>query len=1240
MRSLRFAPLAFAIVPAVSLLAQTSFTSVRGTVADPSGALIPNAQVKLTNLANNAELNGTSDASGLFQFPQLPPGTYTITVTAAGFAASTKQAQFLVNQPATVNFQLGAQALETINVTAEAQTLNNTDASIGNALDNQVIEALPSEGRNVPDLLSLQPGVLYLGRQVNVNSDSRTGAVAGARSDQGNVTLDGLDDNDQINGYAFTGVLRSTLDSTQEFRVATTNTGADGGRSSGAQVSLVTRSGTNNLHGDAFEYYRPSFTVANDWFNKQSQLANGLPNIPGKLIRNTFGGSVGGPIKKDKLFFFFNYEGQRTAENQQQTRTVPTASYRAGNLIYLDNSNDLDPSKSAVPRTLTAADITQLDNGCVSGGGCPNGPGPNAAALAYFAQYPVNNSLSQGDGLNTGAFTFSSPAPATLNTSILKFDYQLNDKQHLFVRGNLQKDVTAGPEQFPGQPASSTREDNTKGVSAGHTWSISSALVNDLRYGYVRQGYSSRGIGRGEYVDFRFMDTPTAETRTTIVSVPVHNLVDNVTLSKGNHTMQAGVNWRLVFNNNATDANSFNNASTNPYWLGGNPPDPSTLNGYPVGSSFQNSYQIAFANLVGVVPSVTSNFNYKVSGDGASGSLYGDGAFIPRKYKSNEYEWFLQDTWHATPKLTLTLGVRHTILQTPYETNGQQVAPTIDTHAWYKRREASALKGIAYEPIISFAPNGKEHHQAGLWSKQKLNFAPRFSLAYAPDSKTSMRAGFGIYFDHYGQGVINSFDKLGSFGLSTSLTNPAGVQTISTSPRFTGPHNLPNIGGGTPPPTTATFPYTPPDGSFLITWGVDNKLKTPYSESFDASVQRLLPGGFTVEAAYVGRLGRHLLQQLDLAEPTDFVDAAGGGDYFSAGTQLSKIVDQNQGDPNATVAPIQYFEDVFPQLAGNGLSATQNIYTQEWAPYRYGLGETTSLADLDFFCSYGCPSGSRFYQTQFSSLYAWSTIGMSYYNAGQFILRHPSSHGLQMDFSYTLSQSIDEGSDAQRANELTSNGAFSEILNTWHPEYNRAPSDFDTRHLITADWVYQLPVGRGRAFASGINGLTDAVIGGWQLSGLARWTSGLPFNLYAPGWATNWQIESFGVQTGKVKIRRHIDPVSGAPQVFDKPDVVGGGVKTGGFPIRLPYPGEAGQRNHFRGDGFFDTDASLTKTWKLYRENTLMLAWDVFNVTNSVRFDTSGSSLNGGLTSGSSFGLYSRTLTAPRVQQFSLRYAF
>jgi hypothetical protein len=587
---------------------QIATTRLHGIVKDPSGALIPGAKVTITNTSRGTVLQATTNAAGLYEFPQLAPAKYTIKISAAGFGDQTKSAELLVNQPATVDFTLTVHASnETVDVSAEAQTLNTSDASLGNATDNVEIQALPSETRNVPDLLALQPGVFYTPPQQGFGGDSRNGSVNGGRSDQGNVTMDGIDDNDQVNGFAFNGVLRETQDSVEEFRVATGGDNADQGRSSGAQISMVTKSGTNKLHGAAYEYYRWPRVAANDWFVKQGQINSGLPNIPPKILRNIFGADFGAPIKKDRLFFFGNFEGERQAEDQAVSRTVPTAAYRSGQLLYPDANNNTV--------TLTPAQVAQLDAGCqvCNSSQYSPGPGDNPNALAYFQSMPAANGSSLGDGYNLGSFTFASPAPIHLNTSIARLDFVPSDSQRIFVRGNLQDDTTAYVEQFPGQPPSSLTASDNKGIVGGDTWTINPRMVNDLRFGYIRQSYSDNGVGKGDYTQFRFIDTPTAQTRNRIVSVPVDNLVDNFSWVKGNHNIMFGVNWRLIHQNNGTDANSYNNASSNPYWLGGNPPDPSGIGAPGVNGNFGNSYVIDYANLVGTVPSLTDYINYKVT---------------------------------------------------------------------------------------------------------------------------------------------------------------------------------------------------------------------------------------------------------------------------------------------------------------------------------------------------------------------------------------------------------------------------------------------------------------------------------------------------------------------------------------------------------------------------------------------------------------------------------------------------
>jgi hypothetical protein len=1208
---------------------QSATTSLRGVVKDPSGALVPGAKVTLMDKANGKTLRAVSNGSGLYQFPQIPPARYVISLSANGFADQNKTAELLVDQPATVDFILSVQAsAETVDVSATAQTLNTTDATLGDSVGNETIQALPMDGRDPISLLSLQPGVLFLGESVSLTDktspaalDSRQGSVSGSRSDQGNVTLDGVDDNDQVNGYAFNGVLRSTLDSTEEFRVTTSNANADAGRSSGAQVSLVTKSGTNKFHGSLYEYNRPSNTVANDWFIKEQQLSSGLPNRPTKYIVNTFGGSVGGPVLKDKLFFFYNYEGQRLATNQTVSAITPSASFLAGQIGYFDvNGNQ---------QMLTSQQIAQLDASCTQ---CAT-PGVDKAILSYLGTEPAATVLAGGDGINQGSYNFSSPAPTRLNTNIAKIDYDLNSKNHLFVRGNLQGDVAGGAQNLPGQPASSFLEDNTKGIAAGHTYNPSPNVVNDLRYAYIRQGYSSAGVGKGDYVVIRFFQQPTAQTRSSIVNVPVNTIVDTLTWTKGSHSLSAGGNWRMVQNNTANDTGSYNGASTNPSYLSGkDEPDPTTLGLPAVSPGYATSFNYAYATIVGDVAERNAVANYVVTSP-TSATILKDGAMVSRHFKSNELEYFLQDAWRIRPNLTVTFGMRHTILQTPYEQNGQEIAPTVDTHAWYLARGAAAAKGQVYEPDLLFTPTGKANHKPGFWPKQKWNIAPRLAAVYSPNAKTSIRSGAGLYFDHYGEALTNRFATLGSFGLSSQFQSPSNVVGYETAPRFTGAHDLPNL-PVPPAPSVQNYPYAVPDGTFGINWGIDNHVKTPYVEAFNLSVQRELPGGILLDAAYVGRLGRHLFQQLDLAEPVDLSDPKGAGDYFTAGQLMSKISDQNGGDPTATIQPIQYFEDVFPQMQNtdyNGESATQAIYSDEWAPQRYTYGETGALYDIDFACSYGCPNGTQFWNQQFSSLISLSSIGMSYYNAGQLTLRHPTKHGLNVDFSYTFSKSIDMGSDAER-----SQTSYGSIQNSWNPRLSRGISDFDTKHLVTVDWAYALPFGRGKALLAQSNKFGDALWGGWQWAGLGRWTSGLPFGIYEPGWTTNWEIQAWAVPTAPVKISKHIE--GGLPQVFANDAAISAGV-TSGSPIRLPYPGEAGSRNNFRGDGVFNIDSSLNKAWNMGEKAKLKFAWEVYNVTNSTRFDTN--SIGAALTY-PGFGIYSSRLGSRtfRRMQFGLRLDF
>ena len=473
---------------------------------DPKGAVIPGATVKLTNPAQGNARETKTDASGEYSFQQVAPAKYDLSVSAPNMGSITQKGVTLaVGTPTTLDVTMKVSTSTTVEVVATAPVVNTTDAQIGTAFSAEKIQSLPIQDRRAENLLSLQPGVTYTGppdNGVDQNFDSRNGAVAGARSDQTNLTVDGIDNNDVNNGFAFTGVLRTPVDSIQEFRVTTSNSNADVGRSSGAQIVLVTKSGTNNWHGSVFEYHRPTFGVANDWFNKQAQLKAGLPNVPGKLIRNTFGGTFGGPVVKDRMFFFFNYEGQRTAESQQVTQVVPSDNLRNGIVSY----TCADVGCPGGVETLTPAQLASMDPNCTGNGTCPLGPGANPAVMAYMQQYPHPNTDTVGDGFNYRGFTFSAPDPGRLNTFVGKLDLNLtaNGNHKLFVRGNLQDDKnTAAVQQFPGEPSNVIQSGNSKGISLGYTAILSTNLINNLRYGLTRQGFGDAGANHQHYVTLR-----------------------------------------------------------------------------------------------------------------------------------------------------------------------------------------------------------------------------------------------------------------------------------------------------------------------------------------------------------------------------------------------------------------------------------------------------------------------------------------------------------------------------------------------------------------------------------------------------------------------------------------------------------------------------------------------------------------------------------------------------------------
>jgi hypothetical protein len=1287
-------------------LAQSGTTSLRGTVTDPSSAAVSGAKVTLASPERGFARTVTTNGSGNYEFLQLQPGNYQLAVEMAGFRkAEEKQAQLLVDTPATINIKLEVGTTnETVEVSGEAPVINTTDASVGNAFSELQVKTLPMEGRNVPDLLSLQAGVAYMGNRPDIDRtvDTRSGAVNGARSDQSNITLDGVDVNDNSAGDAFTSVLPITPDSVQEFRVTTSNYNADQGRSSGAQVSLVTKGGTNNFHGVLYEYHRNTITSANDYFVKQSQLASGEPNEPPKLIRNIFGAAVGGPIIKDRLFFFANYESARQREENSALRVVPTDALRDGVMMYQCGDPTACPGGTSVQGAsgqsypvpngyfgLSPANLIMMDP-------VTKAPkGPNAVMLQYFQGFPHPNDNTVGYGVNFSGYRFKGPIANDHDWYITRVDYRLNASgtHTLYWRGGLRNDARNDVPYLTGTPPLRNFVDYSKGFALGYSATLNNTLLNTFRWGYTRQSLGI--IGNNDTQPFIFFRTlnnnevgdgsDLAVVRSTSHQLPIHNLIDDLSWSRGKHTLQFGTNVGFARQPQESFVNSFSQGVTNASWLdvGGmattgakDHMDPGAW-GFPaVSNDFAQGYDYPLAALLGMVTEVDAQYNFQ-----RSGAALAEGAAVNRRFAQNYYEFYGQDTWKVRPNLTVTIGLRYSLFSPPWETNGLQVAPTISLSDWFNQRREGMLKGIPsnQSPLLSFDLAGPANGKGGFYHWDKRDFAPRLAIAWSPEPKTTVRAGFGIVYDHLGQTLLGTFDQQGSFGMSTSLSNTGGVQTLESAPRLTDLHTIPQTDYAGNQIFSASpggqFPTQFPPEAFQVYWGMDDKLKTPYSYMLDFSVGHQLSHGFALQATYVGRLARRLLTQTDLAMPLDLVDPKTGLDYFKAIRPLSEAarngVRSQNFDPSSIGTAAQYWADVIQPLqpggmyimrkctgtdsAGNPIvlgttSAAQAVYDRN-CPFVGTVGETTTIQVLDqngiqdlnnsniVYKGIGASEPNAATQTdytflspQFASLYAWRSNSNSSYHAMQINLRKSFSQGVQLDFNYTFSKSIDLASDAQRI-QGTTGGLSGQVINVWDPTQHRGVSDFDTTHQINLNWIAELRFGKGKFIAPNAGRALNAVIGGWELSGVARWTSGFPLSVTnGTNWPTNWELSGFAETIGK-PVTHKTRAADGKVNLFADPSGPNG---IGAF--RADFPGESGQRNILRGDGFAGLDLGLSKMWKVRESQDVRFRWEVFNALNLNRFNVATASLS--LTNSSTFGNYTSLLTSPRVMQFALRYEF
>ncbi|MDH3494070.1 MAG: hypothetical protein OEM82_11000, partial [Acidobacteriota bacterium] len=963
------------------------------------------------------------------------------------------------------------------------------------------------------------------------------------------------------------------------------------------------------------------------------------------LARDIFGGRIGGPIIKDRLFFFYSYEGQRQTLGEPVTRTVPLAHLGRGELRFAGTGPSCTGGNCALP----LAELNAIYNVV----------GINPAAVAALAsaasRYPAN-STSAGDQVNTSGFRWNAPTTIKENTHIARFDLKINDSQDLFGRFNYQWDNQAGGaglQAFPDTPAGGVWS-HPHGYVVGHNWTINSNMINNFRYGVTRQSFSVQGDSSENFTNFRFVFTPFLYNRTLNRTTPVTNITDDFTWIRGNQTLQFGGNVRLIRNRRTDFGSAFDVATANPSFYnlsGAVVTNEIANNGYAIADIA--SAQAGATALIGRFSQYSGNFTFDLDG-----SVLAAGTPSNRNFATEEYEAYVQDIWKPFRNLTITAGLRYSLSRPVYEQNGFQVVPSVPLGDLFDRRVAGMAQGVPVNELVTFVKGGPKNNGPGFYPMDKNNLQPRIAAAWSPafsggfwkalfgeEGDSTIRGGFAITNDYFGSQLAVSFDGLSAIGFTSSVGINANTYNVTTNPAplFTAfgqdVRSLPGI-----PPPTQVF-SAPADEQTRIQTSLDANIISPIHYTWNVSYGRSLPKGAYFEMNYIGRKAENLFASRDIFALNNLVDPQSGMDWYTAAGLL--VDARNAGVATSAIGNIPYFENLFPNAGaalsvfGLGPGNTEAIY---------GLINDFGILDYTFVqliiddaTEFGLPVNpglypNMFFHPQYAALTSFGTTAHSLYHGGNFSLRQRLGDTLTYDINYTYSKSMDNASGLQTGGSYGSQF----ILNPLRPEDNYSVSDFDTKHVVNANFIFQLPIGRGKAFFSDMNAFADAIIGGWQLAGVYRWNSGQPVFSPFDGqvWATNWNVQSSGVRIRPVETTENRNNRN----IFANPLAALNS-------YRNARPGETGDRNVLRGVAYQNFDLGLSKYFTMPWSEThkLQFRWEVFNVMNTQPFSAGAfTRASWGLgedpnlaTVANDFGnVYNAIQGSPRSMQFGLRYEF
>jgi Carboxypeptidase regulatory-like domain len=1244
--TLAFLLLTFCLVAVAN--GQGTASRATGTVLDEKGSAVPGAVVTLTSEATQASLTTETGNSGTYVFDSIQAGKYTVTVEKQGFKKAVSVGNIAnINQPVTVNITLEVGGLsETVQILGSADAVQTSSSgNFGNTVETRTLLTLPivgNRGRNPLEFINFQPGVV---------TGSNTGGgihVHGSRDRAFNFTLDGIDINETSAGGSNFTPIRTNPDSLMEFQVVTGNFTADLGRSSGAQVTLVTKSGSNDFHGSIFEFYQTPRFHANEYVNTINKTQRP------QFVQHIFGGSLGGPVYlprfgeggpthyngKNKTFFFTNLQLLRTKQSFFVNRTVYTQQARNGIFRYVQggiNRNAIQATPSVDASGNPTPGLTIRSYNVFAN---PQNLGPDPTTSFIIGVTPLPNNFTVGDGLNTAGFSFVAPQTERQYDFTTKIDHYFNERHSIYVRwahgaqNTLGDNANGGLQKFPGIPNFVDTFRLPRNLAVNYRWTVTPNVVNEFVAGFNR-------------FTFSFDNPDPVENPPVILNVPndplnleerVNNLrtittwqfVDNLSYVRNEHVFKFGTNLR--FQKHVDDRSAVAGVLTRARIFLGTAQNP-----VPASFGTQN-------NAATLVPGINNADRSRL--DSVINDLLGrvgtinqafvaidDNHFGPGRTRFNyealypEYDFFGQDTWKIARNLTVDLGLRWEMRLSPRAPNNIVLRP-----------EQRVALG---EP----STNAFKFGEGKLYDDSLFQLAPSLGVAWDPTGhgKTSIRANYRLAYDRTNTFVFSSFIFQSAPGLTRAVTNNSFGQGGGLLRNGVPVLNSNDV-------TPLQFRQPPPFSTNSLNV-VDPDLKYPRTHQYSISFQHEIGWKNVLEINYIGRQGRNLFGGYD-ANQVDFRDNGFLADFEQLRTtgnspRINQLLAGHSGltivnGVRETGSQFLLRQTLAGQVrlpngtlnsnlvAAGGVAQAAFIIAQSvqgsFTPQSGAVTLTTNGFSPFFFQPYPQFTGA---------VNVIDSNDRSRYNALEIQVSRRSSKGLAFQASYTLAKSEDTRSFDPALTLLTRGGTGQSAANTPFDindrDLNYARSDFDRRHALQGYVLYELPIGKGKRWGSAWGRTADLLLGGFNVAGVLRRYSGRPFTVFG-GSNTLSQVVFTPASCNDCS------PDFGSTTTENGQNVFFTAEQRAKFFV--PAAGEASNvgRNFFDGPAFFNLDLTFGKRFRFDETRDLELRIETQNVTNTPSFAVADANLI--LTSGSFGQILGNTTSTSRKVQFVAKFNF